>query len=773
MKTLPKILLPLLALATASAQDKPWQKISNPTAAELAANFATPPPIYSSQVAAGMGGNPTADAVGRGLDKFLAMNIHVVYVMPGQSTTARYLDPGYFDAVKVVVTEAKKRNMYVWFDDEGGYPTGFAGGKFTTDRPDLRMKALGSYERVPVEAGQNFSRQLDDKTICVIAYNLENNASQIIEPKNGQINWTAPAGNWVVALPKWAFRSGPTRSANNGTGAKDNTHSLMDFLDPAADQQFVEWVFDPYVKAAGDELGKTLLGFRGDEPSFGFNPWTPNFAAEFQKRKGYDIRPYLPAISALAIRAGGGARGGAATAAEANLDTDHRAFADYFDVWSDLFGQNFFGAEAKWCADHGMEMQMHIEHEEALPQLASADGDFFKCMTVMQVPGIDVIWHQVWHDVVADFPKLASSAAHLGGHPQSMSESFAAMGGANYPNYPTPNLGEAKWILDHQMVLGINHFEYMSMGLTGGRGGAAATPATPAAVAANAPTPDMTPNGVPANLHDTYRYINDPYFPHVAAYINRITYILTQGRPAAQIGVYVPSSSFWFNDPTANSDFLAIVHQLMQNQRDLDFVDEGALTTGLKRQGGELVNASGQAYRAIVVPPVTAISKAALDNLHAFAQAGGKVIFLGHAPKLVMDKNFVTATGPADISWAIFQAQVAVTPQLLAALPAPDVALDKPTTWLKYNHRQIKDAEVYFFFNEGGDPLDLTATVSAGGTAQPAQVWDGDTGKISPVAGATGTSGQAKLPLKFAPYETKLIVVPTTPSPAVKVSAVN
>lgn len=751
MKNLVKILLPLLAASVVQAQDKPWQKISNPTAAEIAANFATPPPIYSSQIAAGMGANPTAEAVGRGLDKFLAMNIHVAYVMPGRSATARYLDPGYFDAVKVIVDEAKKRNMYVWFDDEGGYPTGFAGGKFTEERPDLRMKALDRAEQIPVAAGETFTRKLDETYICALAYNSGANTWQVLDTPNNQVNWTAPAGNWTVVLPKWSFRSGPTRSANNGTGAKDNTHSLMDYLDPAADKQFLAWVFDPYKTAAAGELGKTLLGFRGDEPSFGFNPWTPNLPAEFQKRKGYDIRPYLPAIAALQLRTGaGGGRGAAAgTASEVNLDAAHRAYADYNDVWSDLFGENFFGAEAKWCADNGLEMQMHIEHEEILPQLANADGDFFKCLTVMQVPGIDVIWHQLWHDVTADFPKLASSAAHLGGHPQSMSESFAAMGGANYPQYPTPNLGEAKWILDHQMVEGINHFEYMNMGLTGGGN---FTPAP-----ADAPMPDMTPGAAETN----YRYLTDPFFPRVAAYINRITYVLTQGRPAAQIGVYVPSSSFWFNDPTANADFLTVVHQLLQHQRDLDMVDEGALTTGLKRQGNALVNASGQAYHAIIVPPVTAISQAALDNLHAFAQAGGKVIFLGHAPKLVMGKNFLTATGPADISWAVFEEQAAITPKVLATLPTPDVSLDKEAAWLMYNHRQLKDADVYFFFNEGGSPLDLSATVATAdiGSAPTAQAWNGNTGKIEALTGVTAANGKTVLPLKLAPYETKLIVI--------------
>jgi hypothetical protein len=762
MKTLAKILLPLLGFATASAQNKPWQKISDPAAAEIAANFSTPPPLYSSQVACGLGANPTREAIGRGLDKLLAMNIHVVYVMPGRSTTARYLDPGYFDVVKIAVEEAKRRNMYLWFDDEGGYPTGFAGGKFTNERPDLDMKALGSYEQVPVAAGQNFSRQLDDKTICAIAYNLDTGASQLLEAKDGQINWTAPAGNWTVALPHWDFKSGATRSATNSDGQKSNEQSLMDFLDPAADKQFTEWVFDPYKKAAGDELGQTLLGFRGDEPAFGFNPWTPNFPVEFQQRKGYDIRPYLPAISGITIGGAGGRRGGAAAAI--NLDVAHRAYADYCDVWSDLFGQNFFQAESKWCADHGVEMQMHIEHEEILPQLASADGDFFKDMTNIQVPGIDVIWHQVWHDVVADFPKLASSASHLGGHPQSMSETFAAMGGANYPQYATPNLGEVNWILNHEMVLGINHFEYMSMGLTSGGG------ATPAAAAVSAP--DFTPDAVPASQHDTYRYLNDPNFPGEVAYVNRITYVLTQGRPAAQIGVYIPSSSFWFNDTQANTDFLHVVHQLLQHQRDLDFVDDGALSSGMKLQGAELVNASGQAYRGIIVPPMDAISKTALDNLRAFAQAGGKVIFLGHAPKLVVDKNFLTATGPADISWAVLEEQAEITPKVLAALPEPDVALDKETTWLKYEHRQLKDADVYFFFNEGGDPLDLQATVAANAAAQEAQIWDGRTGKIETLTGATFAGGKSVLPLKIGPWGTKLVVI-SAAAPAAKVASTN
>jgi hypothetical protein len=156
---------------------------------------------------------------------------------------------------------------------------------------------------------------------------------------------------------------------------------------------------------------------------------------------------------------------------------------------------------------------------------------------------------------------------------------------------------------------------------------------------------------------------------------------------------------------------------------------------------------------------VTAISKSALDNLLAFAKAGGKVIFFGAAPKLVMDKNFLTATGPADISWAMLEPKSEITDQVLAALPAPDVATDQATTWLKYNHRRLKDADLYFFFNEGEQPLSLKTTVMNSGTARQAQQWDTTSGKIEPWAGAAFANGKTTLPLELPAWGTKIVVI--------------
>ena len=144
MKTPVKILLPFLCVAALAAQERPWQKLSNPTAAELAGNFAAPPSAYSSQVTWGWNGVMTREVIARDLDRLLSMNIHAAWVEPGRNPEAPYLSPAYFENVKIAVEEARKRGMHLWFDDDGGYPSGFAGGKITVERPDLKMKALAA-----------------------------------------------------------------------------------------------------------------------------------------------------------------------------------------------------------------------------------------------------------------------------------------------------------------------------------------------------------------------------------------------------------------------------------------------------------------------------------------------------------------------------------------------------------------------------------------------------------------------------------------------------
>jgi hypothetical protein len=140
-------------------------------------------------------------------------------------------------------------------------------------------------------------------------------------------------------------------------------------------------------------------------------------------------------------------------------DAEQRAMGDYADVFSQMFRDGFFKPQGLWCAAHGVEYQVHINHEEAEMQLVRSQGEFLRDMKYVEVPGIDAIWHQIWTDTITDYPRLASSAAHIYGHPRSFTESFAAY-------RPEPDVTMARYILNEQMVRGINVIETMMFAAT-------------------------------------------------------------------------------------------------------------------------------------------------------------------------------------------------------------------------------------------------------------------------------------------------------------------
>ncbi|HUL51919.1 MAG TPA: glycosyl hydrolase [Opitutaceae bacterium] len=693
----------------AAAAERPWQELSNPTAAEVAAHFPAPPPEYGLTVWWGWDGAITPEVISRDLDAFQARGIQAVTIEAGYGMSAPYLSPGWFETVREAVEQAKRRGMRVWLVDEGKYPSGFAGGLFSAERPDLRMQALVVGERIQVAAGETVARSLPGGAVGALAVNQADGSSEVLDVGAGELRWTAPAGQWEIRVIRHEFRSSPTRSANNPTRGKDATNSLEDYLDPAATHQFIAWTHEQYAKYVGGEFGKTVLGFRGDEPDYSIEgiPWTPAIYAQFEQRKGYDVRPCVPGFFA-----------------PHPIDAQRRAKADYWDVWSDLFRDGFFRPQADWCAAHGLEYLVHLNHEDQMVSLVRSEGDFFKDMRYVQVPGIDTIWHQIWPGQVSDFPKYASSAAHVFGRPRAFTESFAAY-------RPPPSLEQARWIMNQQYVRGINLQEVMfvpasSGGVTGLRG-----------------------------------WMADERFPAVVAYANRATFLLAQGRPAARVAVYYPTLSLWLGDDAADKAALALMQQLLERQRDFDFINEEAFATALTVEPGVLRNLSGQAYQAVIVPPVDAISQLALDRLHALAEGGGRVVFLGPGPGLVVGRNALQGGGRPDLGWAVHEPSGTLTPGVLASLPAPDVVLDQPCPAMKYLHRRWHDADFYFFFNESDQRQARRVTLAGGGRAQ---AWDAKSGGISLVRGAEVVSdGTGRLPLELEPFATLCIVVGALP----------
>jgi len=516
-------------------------------------------------------------------------------------------------------------------------------------------------------------------------------------PADGHLQWTAPAsaGSWELTFIRHAYRSSPTRNDNgdDGGATKDGYYTLIDYLDPVATDVYVKVIYEVYEKAVGDEFGKTVLGFRGDETDYtGVSPWTPKLLETFQAVKGYDFKPFIPLIF-----------GGRMT------PEAQRAKADYWDVWSGMFRDNFYKLLQAWCNARGMEFMVHLNHEEKMlgrgEGMISNEGSFWRDMRYVGVPGVDNL-NQIRMGTVADFPKLAASAAHVNGRPLVWEEEGGGPAGQN-----------GKFVADYQLVRGIN---YMNIrGLTAADGA------------------------------------------EIGWYVSRAQHLLAIGRPAAQVLYLHPTDSMWLGDQESD-DVLArptnnLVTQLLEHQIDFDHIDSDELASVVTLEKGGLKNLSGQVYRAVIVPTSTVIQKDVLERLRAFAAAGGRVIFVGRTPTMVVDRTFLhPEEGAPDLSFATLEPSGDITARVVAALPPPDVQLDAACPPVKYIHRSLKDGEVYFFFNESNEPQSRMARLAGTG---PVQIWDASSGKMQPLEGAGKAAGTVSVPLTLTNYEARIIVI--------------
>jgi hypothetical protein len=749
------ILLTPLSLAQTNAVQHPWQKMQMPTAAQVEQTWKSPPPEYGPEPYYGLNGAVTREVFERDLDTAVRLGFHAVTVQPGRGNTEAYLTPEYFQMFKVLVEEAKKRNLRVWIIDDAGYPSGFAGGLISSLKPELRMQALTIAQTLPVKGGETLKQAVGSETIAVTATNAT--GQRVPVPiVDGAIAWPAPVGgDWTVRVVDHVFRTSPTASATNLTRQKDTTQSLEDYMDPAATMAWIQFTHEGYYKAMPEEFGKTIIGFRGDEPDYSIAglPWTPKFFDRFEQVKGYDVRPYLAAMLM--------ASGGRGEMPAKLTDTELRAKADYYDVFSQMFAAGFFQVQGEWCAAHGVEYQVHLNHEEMEMQLVRSEGDFMRDMKYVEVPGIDAIWHQIWTDTIADYPRLASSAAHIYGHPRSFTESFGAY-------RPAPDLAMARYVLNEQIVRGITLTEGMSYGASSGPMGP--PPAVAGAATAVPPRPR-----VPAAMAD-------PGWPALMDYIRRLTYVMAMGRPGAEVALYLPSSSLWLGDAASDVAYVSTERMLAEQQIDFDIIGLNALATDLKAGPGVFETMSGNKYRVVILPSLAVLSEVELARLRAFAKGGGKVLFLGRTPALISRKTIMDARAATadDFAWATVEtsAQLPPTPTPPgappAAPPAPmvvpaaietalnavvgarKVELDSADPALKVMTRRLKDANIFLFFNEGAQTSSHSVTLKTAG--RRVEAWDPATGSVSPVTSTPG-KGTVTVKLELKPYETELLTV--------------
>jgi hypothetical protein len=244
---------------------------------------------------------------------------------------------------------------------------------------------------------------------------------------NGRLVWNVPDGHWTV------LRLGHTSTGHtNVTGGAGRGLECDKFNPEAARIQFDNW-FGEAVRVAGPELaGRVLRILHTDSWECGSQNWSPVFRDEFQKRRGYDLLPYLPAMTGVPVQC---------------ADISERFLHDVRQTIAELVVDNFFNTMAELAHANGC-----IFSAECVAPTMTSDG-------MLHYREVDLPMGEFWfrsptHDKPNDILD-AISGAHIYGKSVIQAEAFTQLRMA-WDEHPAM----LKVLADRNYALGINRLVY-------------------------------------------------------------------------------------------------------------------------------------------------------------------------------------------------------------------------------------------------------------------------------------------------------------------------
>lgn len=501
---------------------------------------------------------------------------------------------------------------------------------------------------------------------------------------------------------------------------------VLDHYDRGALDHYLERVGRPLVAAFGATPPHAIFC---DSLEVFDSDWTTDFLDAFKARRGYDLRPLLPVL----------------------LLDDVRAAAvrhDWGQTLTELAGERFMTPMGEWARAN--KSRFRVQGYGIPPAVLSSNA------------GVDLPDGEgaQWTTVRAS--RWAASIGHLYDRPVISSETWTWLHSPSFRATPLDMKAEA----DLHFLQGINQlvghgWPYSPEGATypGWRFYAAG--------AFNDKNPWWT------------------VMPDVARYLQRVSFLLRQGRPVNDVLLYLPVDDAWaqfkpgrlasFIDALARRVGPDVMPAILGAGFNLDFVDDGVLAGRAHAEQGAIVVGENR-YRAIVLPGVERIPPATMRALEGFAAQGVRVIAARRTPDLAPG-HLATAADHAGVKAAserlfrgaspagAFAATDADVAAAMTSALVPDVAFAAGSKPLGAVHRRTADADIYFVANTSNTPISTTATFRVASAA--AEQWDPLSGvsepiRTSPAAGRERTAVQFELP----PYGSTVVVFPTRPTPA-------
>ncbi len=584
-----------------------------------------------------------------------------------------FVGEGWWRDMDIILAEAKKRDMKVWLLDDDKFPTGHAAGLIASKYPDLRQWNIAERHidvSGPMKDGSVLASATGHEHILVAAYAYPRHSDHdeicdlegvdlTANVKGGYLYWDVPEGLWRIFF-FYKTRQGVMKDYIDMTRA-ESVHAL------------IEAVYETHYEHYKEYFGNTFAGFFSDEPCFGNDfrygsadvragkrgwrlPWNDDLVGIMKNKLGYDPLKHL---NLLWYEDGCGG----------DLQCEYR-YA-YMDAITEMYSKCFNKQLADWCSDHGVMYMGHIIEECSTGVGA---GHFFRATRWQHMSGIDVVLHSVMPGMdtvshsssgslgyaVSDFShyvlgKLGASMAHI--EPdmkgRAMCEALGAYGWAE-------DTSVMKYLMDHFMVRGINHF-------------------VPHAFDSKFPDPDCPPHfGIEGK---------DPSFEGFTALMNytqKVCHILYGARHVAKTAILYEAENEWASRFGNAMKLPPIAIELYDAHIDFDIVPHDYLDAD-KIKDGKLCLGDEQ-FECLVIPYADHIAADVAKTLTKIQEKGLRLIFVNARPENAEIEGRVIALD--------------ALAEELTAMGMGDVEFEDGFGKVRVYHCQRDGKDIFMFANE-------------------------------------------------------------------------
>ena len=420
------------------------------------------------------------------------------------------------------------------------------------------------------------------------------------ETKGGKPIWKVPTGEWDIHV----FRNGYTkmdvkRAPPGGAGP------VMDHLNGQALQDWFA-AYDRLLAAVGEQA---FLVTHNDSYEVYQANWTGKFVPFFQARRGYDVKPYLPALIS-----------------NAETDLAQRVRHDFRQTVQELLSDEMMKPWVQWAHRRGMKTSY---------QAHGSPGHLIDLYGLADQPDTEAFGRAGMANDGSGIgsgyicSKFASSAAHLNGNRMTSAETFTWL-----EDHFCTSLDRMRREVDYYFLAGVNRMYFHST--------------------------TFSPGDVPFPGWLYYATVNVDscqtwwkHLHHLNTYIARIQSVLQQGAPGEDVLLLYPGHDLWFDNENSQN-FLQYcqvhntpnwLHRAAKSTQEtaqwlwdhgwtFDWCSDLTICDSLRVEEGQIVAGDGR-YRALVIPPCNWVNARTPGAIRRLAEEGARVLFVGSPPQPV------------------------------------------------------------------------------------------------------------------------------------------